>query len=42
MQDVYDFKAGDTIIKKEDAFVEFDDFKVYINQAHTFSMSGAE
>ena len=35
-QDVHDIDAGQTITKQESAIGEFDDYKIFINQAHTF------
>ena len=38
--DVHDFRAGSTIVEKESAHhkITFDDYKIFINQAHTFGL----
>lgn len=37
-EDVYDFKSGKKIVEKSDTYgTKFDEYEVYINQAHTFS-----
>ncbi len=36
-QDVYDLKVGKTVTEKEDLYgTKYDNFEVYLNQAHTF------
>ena len=36
-RDVYDFYSGSTIVEKADTYsTDFDDYKIFINQAHTF------
>lgn len=36
-QDIYDNAPGKTVIAEENTFgVSFDDYKVFLNQAHTF------
>lgn len=37
-EDIYDVMAGDTVVEEVSSYgVEFDEYEVYINQAHTFS-----
>lgn len=37
-QDVYDFGAGSTVVEEVSPYLPggFDDYKIFINQAHTF------